>query len=213
MAKLIKYPRTHHLPWSPGRSRDDLVLDNVEHFEAMDRVVVTEKLDGENTTLYRDHLHARSLDSKSHPSRNWLKGFHASMSYLIPEDVRICGENVYARHSVDYSRLTTYFYVFGIYRGEKCLGWKATKELCSNLQLELVPVLYEGAWDEESVRACWRGVSLFGQTQEGYVVRNALEFPFSSFRENVAKSVRPSHVNSEIHWMNAPIEPNKLEGT
>lgn len=36
-------------------------------------VVITEKMDGENTTLYRDGLHARSLDSRHHPSRNWVK--------------------------------------------------------------------------------------------------------------------------------------------
>ena len=114
----VKYPRTHHFSWSPGRSRDDLVLDGVGHFEAMESVVVTEKLDGENTTLYRSHSHARSLDSKSHPSRNWLKAFHATISYKIPEDVRVCGENVFAQHSIGYGSLTTYFYVFSIFRNQ-----------------------------------------------------------------------------------------------
>jgi hypothetical protein len=77
--KRSKYPRTPHLPWSPGRTGDDILLDSIRHLERLQDVVVTEKRDGENTTLYRDYLHARSLDSSSHVSRNWLKCFHAEI--------------------------------------------------------------------------------------------------------------------------------------
>jgi len=56
-----KYPKTVHLPNSPGTT-DDKKLDSVDHFE--DRiVVVTEKLDGECTTLTPEKWHARSLDT------------------------------------------------------------------------------------------------------------------------------------------------------
>ncbi len=43
----VKYPRTHHLPWSPGIHADDRVLTDLSAFEGK-MVVVTEKLDGEN---------------------------------------------------------------------------------------------------------------------------------------------------------------------
>ena len=56
-----KYPRTPHLPWSPGLSSDDTRLGQARQFAGRE-VVVTEKLDGENTTLDRRGLHARSLD-------------------------------------------------------------------------------------------------------------------------------------------------------
>lgn len=72
----MKYPRTPHLPWSPGASVDDVRLEGLDGFEG-EEVVVTEKLDGENTTLYRDGLHARSMDSAHHPSRTWVKALHA----------------------------------------------------------------------------------------------------------------------------------------
>ena len=74
MSNLVKYGRTFHLPWSPGATDDDKVLDSVAHFVGHD-VVVTEKMDGENTTVYpTGYTHARSVDSKkSHPSRDWLK--------------------------------------------------------------------------------------------------------------------------------------------
>ena len=74
--QYVKYPRTWHLPWSPGATKDDRVLPDTAHFNSQE-VVVTVKMDGENTTLYPDYLHARSLDSRNHPSRNWIKNLHS----------------------------------------------------------------------------------------------------------------------------------------
>ena len=60
-----KYPRTTHLPWSRSVSVDDLVyrphLDHGVYPEGTE-VVITEKMDGENTSIYHDGLHARSVD-------------------------------------------------------------------------------------------------------------------------------------------------------
>lgn len=68
----VKYPRIPHLPWSQGRSEDDIALDSIEPLERLEEVVVTEKLDDENTTRYHDYLHARSLISRSHPLNQHL---------------------------------------------------------------------------------------------------------------------------------------------
>ena len=43
----VKYPRTFHLPWSPGMNRDDRQMTDVGIFEGQ-RVMICEKLDGEN---------------------------------------------------------------------------------------------------------------------------------------------------------------------
>jgi hypothetical protein len=95
----VKYPRTLHLPWSPGATSDDRIHTNLSGFEG-EEVVITEKMDGENTSLYRDYYHARSLDSNSHPSQSWARQFHAQISWNIPEGWRVCAENLYARHSI-----------------------------------------------------------------------------------------------------------------
>lgn len=71
-----KYPRTAHLPWSPGVSDDDLLLESLDLFVDQE-VVTTEKLDGENTTLYPEGLHSYSIDSRHHPSRDWSRPFTA----------------------------------------------------------------------------------------------------------------------------------------
>ena len=111
MERRYKHPRILHLPWSPGISRDDKVLDDPSIFVDK-QVVVTEKMDGENTTFYKDGLHARSVNSGSHPSRSWVKDLHARMAWRIPEGIRICGENLYAKHSIHYTDLPSYFLVF-----------------------------------------------------------------------------------------------------
>lgn len=162
------------------------------------------------TTMYNDWVHARSMDGKHHPSRNWVKGLWATCANDIPENMRICGENMFAEHSIRYDALTSYFYVFGIYVDEICLSWDDTVEYCKLFGLEHVPVLYRGPWNEEIVKACMTGESAFGGRQEGYVVRNVEAFPYDEFDKNCGKFVRKSHVQTDQNWMYQPVVPNGL---
>ncbi len=204
--KCVKYPRTPHLPWSPGASADDIVQGGVASFEGK-TVVVTEKRDGENTTLYRDHSHARSVDSRHHPSRAWVKQLQGQIGHLIPQGWRVCGENLYAAHSISYQDLTSYFEVFSIWNDENfCLNWEDTLEWCALLGLEHVPVLYRGLWDEERIR----DFSVDTTRQEGYVVRTESGFSFDRFSDHIAKWVRKGHVTTDEHWMFREVVPNQL---
>ena len=205
----FKYPRTRHLPWSPGASEDDLIAEGIEAFVG-ERVIVTEKMDGENTTLYRDHLHARSIDSRHHPSRDWVKALHGRMAYLIPEGWRVCGENLYAVHSIAYETLPSYFTAFSIWDADnRCLDWDETCEWAELLELDLVPVLYDGEFDRE----WFEGLDLDTEVCEGYVVRLASSFAFEDFGSSVAKWVRKDHVQTDQHWMHKPVVPNGLSSS
>lgn len=209
---LTKYPRTPHLPWSPGRTKDDRVLDSIDHFIGR-HIVVSIKMDGECSTLYRDHLHARSLDSGDHPSRHWLKGFWASIRYLIPEGWRICGENLFAKHSIHYKDLESYFYVFSIWNEKNtCLSYWQTRDLCDIWCLTHVQTIYDGLWSTEFEMFEFLNARFEQQAsgQEGYVVRIADEFHYDAFNKSVAKYVRENHVQTEKHWMYEEITPNKL---
>lgn len=215
----VKYPRTLHLPWSDTIGDDgDHVLESLNGFQGQE-VVVTEKLDGENTTLYRTHLHARSLDSGHHPSRGWIKNFHARLAPHIPSGIRINGENMFALHSILYESLPSYFLVFGMWRSDVLLGWDETAQLCAELEeqsgeaLPLVPVLYRGIWDENVVRAFYPRSSQFGPTSEGYVVRLAGPIPRGEWNQSIAKYVRPRHVQTGPHWMLKPVEKNGLRSS
>lgn len=200
----VKYPRTPHLPWSPGVGGDD-VVGRTLGFEGR-RVVVTEKMDGENTTLYRDGVHARSLDGGMHPSRAWVRALQGRVGWRIPAGYRVCGENLYARHSIAYEALPTYFLAFSVWDGPTALSWEDTVAFCAERELATVPVLWEGTWDERAVR----GLSVDRERSEGYVVRVADAFPFADFARSVAKWVRPQHVTTDDHWLSRPVVPNGL---
>ena len=210
-ALWIKYPRTYHLPWSEGRGADDRVLASLSNFSEVE-VVVTEKMDGENTTLYAGHTHARSLDSRSHPSRDWLKQFWSGFARDIPPGWRICGENLYAKHSLPYAALHSYFLGFSIWNERNvALSWDETLEWFALLQIEPVPLLYRGAFDEPRLQALASPPQAL--TREGYVVRVAGEIPYGAFRRSVAKFVRADHVQTSEHWMHRQIERNTLAKT
>ena len=87
MILRTKYPRTFHLPWSEGKSDDDKVLSDDSQFNGK-YVVVTEKMDGENTTIYSDgYVHARSVDSRSKPWQSWLQAYSAILFLVAGEYV------------------------------------------------------------------------------------------------------------------------------
>jgi hypothetical protein len=208
MESRTKYPRTFHLPWSEAVTSDDKVVPSVVHFEG-NRVVVTEKMDGENTTMYRDYVHARSLDSKGGEDRAWVKQFWASIRSEIPEGWRICGENLWAKHSVSYSNLHSYFYGFSIFdEHNRALSWEDTEDYFEMLGVTPVPVLYSGLWDETVALNLAKGLDT--NTTEGYVVRLADSFHYDNFSTSVAKFVRKGHVQTDKHWRTQQLVPNSL---
>ena len=197
-----KYPRTYHLPWSAGCTSDDKRMPDTDHLDGHS-VVVTEKMDGENTTLYPDgYVHARSIDSSYHPSRTWVTGWWAQIAYKVPSTLRICGENLYAKHSIAYDDLASYFLAFGVWEGDVCLSWADTVKVLTEHGIPTVPVLYEGPYDENKIYLL-RG-------REGYVVRRSDAFSASNFPQYVGKYVRLNHVQTSEHWTNRPVVPNKL---
>ncbi len=210
--KYIKYPRTYHLPSSTG-SKDDKILKDYSNFVGK-RVVVTVKMDGENTTMYNDHIHARSIDSGAHESRSWVKHLWAYIGYNLDDNMRICGENLYAKHSVEYDNLESYFYMFSIWVDNKCLSWKETEEYAKILGLYTVPVIYQDKFDIVDIEQCFRNYSKSHGAQEGFVVRLEDEFSYFDFKKSVAKFVSPYFReqlnNSHGHWISKKVIPNKL---
>jgi hypothetical protein len=227
----IKYPRTFHFPWSDSNSSDDVWWKDTSPFAGR-RIIMTEKMDGECASVYPDgHVHARSVDTDRHPSRTWVKRIAAEVAHEIPKGWRVCGENMYACHSIFYTHLPSYLLVYGIYdENNHCLPWDTVKSVCEMLGLSTVPVLYDGLWDEKLVRGLWAGKGTYptyAQSNpdavapkfpedfvpceaEGYVVRLADSFPHADFARCCAKYVRENHVTTSTHWMERIPVPNLL---
>ena len=205
-----KHPRIGHLPWSAHADADDITGASTVALEGRE-VVVLEKRDGECTTLYSDHHHARSTTSGPHPTRSKLAALHGSIARLIPRDVRICGENVAAVHTVRYHALRSVFETFSAWRGAECLGWDETEQLANDIGLVTVPVLWRGSWDDRLISAI--DVSkLAGDPCEGYVVRPASSFSAEEFSLLVLKH-RAMAMDAGEHWMHKRVEWNCVVGS
>jgi len=209
--EYVKYQRTNHVPWSEGIHNDDRVIDSMNSFTNK-RVIVTQKFDGENTSLYKNYTHARSIDSNNHPSRNWVKNFHSSISQDIPEKWRICGENMYVKHSIGYENLKSYFLGFSIWNEKNiCLPWDETIEYFQLLGITPVDVIYDGIYDENLIRQLYNSKKDWDSC-EGYVIRTFEEFSYGEFKHKVAKFVRKGHVLTTTHWMHGqPLVKNIMK--
>lgn len=202
----VKYPRTYHLPWSPGLTDDDRVMPDTSQLENS-QIVVTLKMDGEQTTIYSDGFsHARSIDSGSHPSRDWVKALAGQVGPQLPTGWRICGENLWAKHSILYHGLPSYFLVFSIWNGLTCLSWYETEEWAHLLDLHTVQRLQGESFNTLPSL----GPAVASQGQEGYVVRVADSFHYRDFRTKVGKYVRAQHVHTHGHWMREQIVRNEI---
>lgn len=205
-----KYPKSWHLSYSEKLSSDDKKCVNENHFNDKD-VIVTIKMDGENCTIYNDHTHARSLDSRiDSEDRRWIDALRKSkIEGNIPSNFRICGENLFFKHTCEYNDLKSMFYVFSIWEGDKCLSWDETVLWCGLLGLETVPVIFDGKYDKNEI------LDSFSKYQknnnvEGFVVRLKDSFDISDFSISLNKYVKKSFILPSQHWRYAQKTMNKL---
>lgn len=206
----VKYPRSYHLPWSQGVTDDDRIMPNIKNLVGK-RVIATIKMDGENCSMYTDYIHARSLDSNHHYSRNWVKNFWSTISYNIPPYWRLCGENLFAKHSIKYEELESFFLAFSIWNEKnRCLSWDDSLEWFELIGVKPVEKIYDGIYDEKALIRL--ADDLPWDSCEGYVLRTADEFDFIDFKNSVGKYVRKGHVMTAQHWMyHGQIEENKVK--
>lgn len=203
-----KYPRTLHHPASPGVISDDKIAQDLTAFNGAE-VVVTEKMDGENTSIYRDGFHARSLDSGYHEARSQIAALQGRIGYLLQEGWRVCGENVFAQHAVPYNDLPAYFLGFSVWDDvNRCLAWDDTIQEFNRLGIQPVRTLYRGPWSKTLPNEIAKDLDT--TAVEGFVIRKASGFPYDSFKRHVIKWVRPNHVQTGSHWSKGPITQNKL---
>ncbi len=205
---MKKYGRTFHLPISPGATDDDKIMASLDALTGGAELVVTEKMDGENTTIHAGGTHARSPDGGRHASRDWLKGFAAGISLQLAGHERIVGEYLFARHSIAYEGLSSYFLGFAWIVGDEIQSWDGASARFVELGILTPPLLYRGAWRPKLFENLAAGLDL--NRQEGFVVRVAGAFQERAMPTHMGKWVRAGHVQSETHWTQAEITRNGL---
>lgn len=222
-----KYRSTGHWVNSPTVHRDDTYHPAPEHFIGA-RVVVTEKLDGGNTCLFRGDAYARSVDSPA--AEAWfamVKKYHAWKTgqehagnparQLEMRNYAFYGEDIYGVHSIEYGAVhpSRTFYLFSVVdvRTMESVHWGDVEAFSCALDVPTVPVVHKGVFnsvDELSafLDAEMEKPSALGGEREGFVIRLEEAFPFgdnikegkTDVMRNICKYVRPNHVQTDQHW-------------
>lgn len=204
---MFKYPRTYHFSFSEGATSDDKITED-DFLLKNKKIVITEKMDGENTTIYNNYWHVRSLTSSHQEYHSKLIRRMQEFQYLIPDNLRICGEDLCVKHSIYYDNLPDIFLAFSVWENEICYFWEDTLEICDMLEIKTVPVLYEGDFDLDLIKEIAKKVVKEGK--EGIVVRSFDKFLYKDFSKNVMKFVRKNHVQTDKHWSKGEIIYNKV---
>jgi hypothetical protein len=175
-------------------------------------------MDGENSCLYSDgYTHARSVDSAHHSSREWLKNFWGERCYELPTGWRVYGENLYAKHSIEYKNLESYFMAFSIFDDKnRRLDWDEFKMWCELIGVVPVTELHRyspmtqdlSIWDDIPKKLFAETVNSGG---EGIVMTTTEGFHYDSFTSHLIKAVRAAHVKTDKHWRFDTVVPNLLK--
>ena len=111
-------------------------------------------------------------------------------------------------HSIAYGPVpeTETFHAFALRDGDGAFAAFADVEAYANRwEIPVVPVLFRGCFRSvDEIRAFVKHAhgepSALGGVPEGIVMRLARGFPAAEFQDNVCKSVRLGHVQTEEHW-------------
>jgi len=225
----IKYPSTPYLHISPGYDVNDINLPDLKSFLNVP-LVVTIKMDGSNAQLRYDAVAARNGAHADHHSFDMLKSQFVNIQALIPKNIQIFGEWLYAKHSIHYTdqlSLQSLFQVFSVYDADACmfLGWDEVRQWASTLGFPTVPVVMESEFKTEwELEAALTRLSneVISEGHEGIVVRSKWPFPYGMFEgyetsngkttwkvAPVGKYVRANHVQTADHWSQQPLTRNE----
>ena len=223
MTPILKYPRTPHIIGSRIQPGDE-DLDAVAR-EALRGVpvVIEEKLDGSNSGVSFDEHGSLILQSRGHiltggPRerqfnlfKRWASHHVTTLQDILGHRYVMYGEWVYARHTIAYDQLPHFFLEFDVWDREKAefLSTDRRQTLFAGTPIVSVPVLMAGVVEtlDEYVGTshCSSSETMEGlylkQEENGRVI-GRYKFVRTEFLQTVA--------DSGDHWMNRPIEPNRL---
>lgn len=203
---MSKYNRTYHFHFSPGATNDDRIADSMSNLIGQE-IVITEKLDGENTGMTDGGVYARSHAAyTTSPWSREVRNLHKLVvEDELGDDVYLFGENMEGIHSIEYTNLTSYFYIFGMRDNNIWVPWEKVEEYAYLFDIPTVPVLFKGIVKSEKelkelIEKLSKEPSKLGGVREGVVARVAGMFHNDDFSSNVLKWVRKGHVQTDEHW-------------
>lgn len=210
---MLKHPKAPHIPGSRA-TKTDPKLDLFDANNMLsNRITMQEKLDGYNVQLYFTKFGKLSMKhgNKSVPGsakfsklRKWAEERESLLMNYLGENLVIFGEWMYYRNSVFYNKLSSFFYIVDVYDKENEMFWCTDRvcQICSVLDLEIVPTVISGVFDQEDVARMATRQSAFGSDSvEGLYVRREDEHrvieraQFISPSEELVRSKKKNKLN------------------
>lgn len=147
--------------------------------EGNPQIVIQEKLDGANASFKREGEKVICFSRNTQLDKNnTLRGFYNWVQDNIKvedlvEDGIYFGEWL-VKHKLSYGENENKFYLFDIYDEEtgRYISFDLVKYQAKRLNLNLVPVLYEGVFQSIEHIQSFVGKSVLGEHGEGVVVKN-----------------------------------------
>lgn len=178
MNESQKYGRSLHAQISLGTTSDDRFMPDgyIEAFANMSGLILTEKIDGENNAFTKYGLFARSHTAPT--VSPWTKPLRERWELIKKDlgDLEIFGEGMYGIHSVSYSKLESFYYVFAIRENGVWLSWEEVKFYAGLFDFPTVPEIeikislkdfYKPDVDENKLLSDWLKINL-GMSWEEY---------------------------------------------
>jgi hypothetical protein len=154
-----------------GKSRTQGTL------EGNPQIVIQEKIDGANASFQRegDKILCFSRNNQL-DEHNTLRGFYNWVQENIkPDDLEeglvYFGEWL-VKHKLDYGENLNKFYLFDIYNNSEYESFEVVRYEAKRLNLNLIPVFYEGEFQSLEHIQSFVGQSKLGEYGEGVVVKN-----------------------------------------
>jgi ATP-dependent RNA circularization protein (DNA/RNA ligase family) len=152
---LHKYPRTHHVEGSRLQPGDEDLAQVPFSALAGRHLVVEEKLDGANAALSFDASGRLWLQSRGHfltggarerhfnLFKQWANENAAALHAALGARYVLYGEWLYAKHTIFYDRLTSWFLEFDLLEIEtgRFLSTERRRALLAGAPVASVPVL------------------------------------------------------------------------
>ena len=223
MTPILKYPRTPHLTGSriqPGDEDYNTVARQT--LEGLS-IVIEEKLDGSNSGISFDQDGTLILQSRGHVLtggpreeqfalfKRWANRHILVLREILGRRYTMYGEWLYARHTIPYDQLPHYFLEFDILDREsgEFLGTDRRKTLLAGGPVVSVPVLHVG-----SIRSLGayigRSRCSSRETMEGLYLKREENGRVTGRYKYVRPDFLQAVAGSDSHWMDRPIEPNRL---
>lgn len=182
-----KFEKTFRIP-TPQYSESSWIRKMMSKDEAKalitGTITIEEKIDGANVGIIRTkdgfRLQKRGslVDTSEHAQYNRFKAWSQEKYnelLTLPQKYIMYGEFMWATHHIFYDNLPDWFICFDIWDGTEFLKREIKEEICADLNIEIIPLLFQGKIDSLiDLEPYVRGPSQYStdHAREGIVVKN-----------------------------------------